>query len=63
MEEELGGEIMKEFLQLKAKSQIYLLVNAGKRKQAKITKKCVIKRKLKFKDYKNRLNKSNSNCK
>ena len=31
---------MKEFLQLKAKSEIYLLVNASERKQAKITKKC-----------------------
>ena len=54
MKDELGGKTMKKFAVLRAKTQIYLTDNNnGDIKKAKDTKKCVIKRKLKFKDYKN----------
>ena len=46
-------EKMKEFAALKAKSYSYLTDNNDKYKIARDTKKCVIKRKLKFKEYKN----------
>ena len=41
---------MKEFVGLKAKSYSYLIDEGSKDKKAKGTKKCVIKRKLKFED-------------
>ena len=44
---------MKEFVRLKAKTYSYLNDNNDKNKKAKSTKKCVIKRKIKFQDYKN----------
>ena len=52
MKHELGGEIMKEFSGLRAKIYSYLKGKNNKDKKAKYTKKCVIKTKLKFKDYK-----------
>ena len=55
MKDELGGQIMKEFLGLRAKTYNYLKDNNDEDKKAKGTKKCVIKRKRKFGDYKNRL--------
>ena len=48
-----GGKIMKEFVELIAKTYIYLIDDGRGVKKAKGTKECVIKRKLKFKDYKN----------
>ena len=51
MKEKLGGEIMKEFFGLRAKTYIYLKENNNENKKAKDTKKCVIKRKLKFQNY------------
>ena len=53
MKDELSGQIMKEFVGLKAKTHIYLKDNNDEDKKAKGTKNCIIKRKLKFQDYKN----------
>ena len=43
---------MKKFVGLRAKTYRYSKDNNDEDKKAKSTKKCVIKRKLKFKDYK-----------
>ena len=43
---------MKEFVALRAKTYAYLTDDDGEEKKAKGTKKCVIKRKLMFKNYK-----------
>ena len=53
MKDELGGKIMREFAALRAKTYSYLTENSGENKNAKGTKEYVIKRKLKFEDYKN----------
>ena len=53
MENKLGRQIMKEFVGLRAKKHSYLENNNDEEKRAKSTKKCAIKRKLKFEDYKN----------
>ena len=53
MKDELGGKIMKEFVALKPKTYTYLTNDAKNIKKDKGTKKCVIKRILKFNDYKN----------
>ena len=53
MKDELGGQIMKEFVGLRAKTYSNLKENNDEDKRAKGTKMCVIKRKLKFQDYKN----------
>ena len=53
MKDELGGKIMKEFAALRAKTYSYLTENSGENKNAKGIKEYVIKRKLKFEDYKN----------
>ena len=50
---ESDGKIMKEFVGLRAKTYVYLMDGDSERKKAKGTKKCVIKRSLKFKNYKN----------
>ena len=55
MKDELGEQIMKEFVELWAKAYSYLKDNNDEDKKAKETKKCVIKRKLKLEDYKNHL--------
>ena len=44
---------MKELVRLQRKTHSYLRDNNNEDKKAKGTKKCVIKRKLKFQDYKN----------
>ena len=62
MKDELGGKIMKKFAALRKKSYSYLTDNNDEDKTAKDRKKCVIKRKPKFKDYV-RLFRSNSICK
>ena len=52
MKDELGGKIMTEFVALKPKTYSYLTDDCEEDKKAKGTKKCVIKRRLKFNDYK-----------
>ena len=49
----LGGQMMKEFVGLRVKAYSYFKDNNDKDKRAKGTKKCAIKRNLKFQDYKN----------
>ena len=53
MKDELEGKIMTKFAGLKAKSYSYLIDDGSEDEKAKGTKKCVIRRKLKFKNYKN----------
>ena len=59
MKDELGGQIMKEFVGLRAKKYSYLKDNNDEDKKAKGTKKCVKKRKLNRK--KNKLFKKKEN--
>ena len=53
MKEQLGGKIMIKFVGLRAKTCSYLTDDGSEDKKAKGTKKCVIKRELKFENYKN----------
>ena len=53
MKDELGEQIMKECVGLRAKIYSYLKDNNEEDKKAKGTIMCVIKIKLKFQDYKN----------
>ena len=53
MKDELGGKIITEFVALRPKTYSYLTDDDKNVKKAKGTKKCVIKRILKFNDYKN----------
>ena len=53
MEDILHRKIMTEFLRLRAKTFSYLIDDSTENKKVKGAKKCVIKRKLKFEDYKN----------
>ena len=50
--DELGGKIMTEFVGLRAKTQAYLMGDNSEHKKAKGTKKCVTKRGLMIKNYK-----------
>ena len=52
MKNELGGKIMTEFVARRPKTYSYVMDNTQVTKKAKGTKKCVIKRRLKFNDYK-----------
>ena len=52
MKDELGGKIIKEFVALRQKTYSYLTDDCKEDKKAKETKKCVIKRVLKFNNYK-----------
>ena len=58
MKDELGGQIMKKFVGLRAKTYNYLKDNNDEDKKVKRTKKCFIKRNLKFRDHKKCLNAS-----
>ena len=51
MKDELGGEIMKEFIALHPKMYSYR-VGSSEPKQCKGIKKCVVKKTITFKDYK-----------
>ena len=53
MKDELGGRIIKEFITVRPKTYSYLTGDCKEDKKAKGTKKCVIKRMIKFNDYKN----------
>ena len=53
MKEKLVGQIRKEFIGLIAEAFSYLKENNDEDKKAKGKKKCDIKRKLNFQDYKN----------
>ena len=55
MKDELDGEIMTKFVGLRAKTDSYLIDDGSEDKKAKSTKKCVVKRKIKFENYKNYL--------
>ena len=52
MKDELGGRIITEFRALRPKTFSYLTDDFKEDKKAKGTKKCVIKRMIKFDDYK-----------
>ena len=53
MKDELGGKIITEFVALRPKTYSYLTDDYKEDKKAKGTKKCLIKRMIKFNDYKN----------
>ena len=53
MKDELGGKIITEFVTLRPKTHSYLTDDCKEDKKAKGTKKCLIKRMIKFNDYKN----------
>ena len=52
MNEKLGGKIVTEFAALRPQTYSYLMDDGDCDKKAKGTKKCVIKKLLKFNDYK-----------
>ena len=51
MKDELGGEIMKEFISLRPKMYSYR-VGSSEPKKCKGIKKCAVKKTISFKDYK-----------
>ena len=53
MKDELGRKIMQEFVALRPKTYSYFIDNENIIKKLTEQKKCVIKRILKFSDYKN----------
>ena len=53
MKDELGGKIITEFVTLRPKTYSYLTDDVKEDKKATGTKKCVMKRMIKFDDYKN----------
>ena len=55
MKDELGGQIMKKFIRWWPKAYGYLKDNNDEGKKVKGTKKCLIKRKVKFGGYKKKL--------
>ena len=50
--DELGGKIMKGFCALRAKTYAYLMDDDSEVKKGKTIKRCVIKRKMMFENYK-----------
>ena len=55
MKDELGGKIITEFVTLRPKTYSYLTDDGKEDKKGKGTKKCVIKKMIKFNDYKKSL--------
>ena len=53
IKDELGGEIITEFVTLRPKNYSYLTDDSKEGKKAKGKKKCIIKKMIKFNDYKN----------
>ena len=58
--DELGGKIMKNFSALRAKTYTYLMDDDSENKRVKKVKRCVIKRKLMFENYKDSLFSNNA---
>ena len=52
MKDELGGKIITEFVTLRPKTYLFLTDDGKEDKKAKGTKKCIIKKMIKFNDYK-----------
>ena len=52
MKDELGGKIITEFVTLRPKTYSFLTGDGKEDKKAKGTKNCVIKKMIKFNDYK-----------
>ena len=52
MKDELGGKIITEFVTLRPKTYSFLTDDGKEDKKATGTKKCIIKKKIKFNDYK-----------
>ena len=52
MKDELGGDIIMEFVSLRPKAYSYITNNFIEMKSAKGTKKCVVNKMLRFEDYK-----------
>ena len=52
MKDELGGKTITEFVTLRPKMYSFLTDDGKENKKAKGTKKCIIKKKIKFSDYK-----------
>ena len=52
MKDESGGKIVTELVTLRPKTLSYLMDDGNSDKKAKGTKKCVMKRRIKFNDYK-----------
>ena len=55
MKYELVGKIIEEFVRLRGKMFTYLIDDSSEYEESKGTKKCAIKRKVKFEDQQNRL--------
>ena len=53
MKDELGGKIITEFVTLRSRTYSYSTDDGKEDKNSKGTKKCVIKRMIRFNDYKN----------
>ena len=53
--DELGGKIMKESCALRAKTYTYLMGDDSEKKKAEGTKRCAIKRRLMFENYRDSL--------
>ena len=51
--DDLGWKMMTKFVGLRVKTYSYLIEDGNEDKKEKATKRCVIKRKIKFKNYKN----------
>ena len=52
MKDELGGKIITEFVTLRPKTYSFLTDHGKENKNPKGTKKCIMKKKIKFNDYK-----------
>ena len=52
MKDDLVGKIVTEFVWLRPKTYSYLLDDVSGDRKVKATKKCVLKRRVKFEDYK-----------
>ena len=52
MKDELGGKVIAEFATLRSKTYSFLTDDGKEDIKAKGTKKCVIKKMIKFNDYK-----------